>query len=109
MPYLTVRGMETEKLCEIGEDIRNIVSEVSGAPIEFVKLFCTPDVEILKGEVVPTAVNLNMFWLPRPQEKCDKLAAELGEFFKGHGHDYIELVFTEANPPKFYKGGKSCG
>lgn len=103
MPFIKVSGISQEKLCEIGEKLIDIVNHDIDVPRERIKLFYVPMVEIRNGqEVEDKTVNIEVDWLPRPQELCDKLANLYKELFNSLGYSKVRIYISELTKERNY-------
>lgn len=98
MPFIKVSGISQEKLCEIGEKLIDIVNHDIDVPRERIKLFYVPMVEIRNGQEVEIEVD----WLPRPQELCDKLANLYKELFNSLGYSKVRIYISELTKERNY-------
>ena len=99
MPHVTVKGLSKERLGEIAADLKKMVVETSGMDAEYVKVFYSP-VERMDA---PNEVAVDIYWMHRPQEMCDKVAEVLTNYLKGKGHDFVQVTFTEFPGNLFYE------
>lgn len=105
MPYITVRGVPCQRLCAMAEDIREIVANTTGTALQYIKIFHSPVVEIRQGQQVETRPSLDVYWMPRPQEVCDALVAQMCAYFASQGFSDLECTFTEFPGRLFYDNG----
>lgn len=102
MPYIKVSGVEKEKLCRMSKDLIDIVEKDIGVPRERIRLFYSPDMEIRDGKEEEGKVIVNVDWMPRPQELCDKMAELYKEYFFKAGYKSLKMYFTEFVKEKYY-------
>lgn len=103
MPIIKVSGISQEKVCEIGDKLIDIINYDIEVPRERIKLYYLPMVEIRDGkEVEDKTVNIEVDWLPRPQELCDKLANLYKEFFNSLGYKKVRIYISEITKERNY-------
>lgn len=103
MPFIKVSGISQEKLYEIGDKLIDIINYDIEVPRERIKLFYVPMVEIREGkEVEDKTINVEVEWLPRPQELCDKLANLYREFFNSLGYKKVRIYIKEISKERNY-------
>ena len=103
MPIIKVSGISQEKVCEIGEKLIDIINYDIDVPRERIKLYYLPMVEIREGkEVEDKTVNIEVDWLPRTQELCDKLANLYKEFFNSLGYKKVRIYISEISKERNY-------
>jgi|GEM_PF-3131927 len=98
-PHVTVRGIKEEKLQSFANDLKKLVVECTGVKIEYVKIFYSPVKRVDAAE----EVAVDIYWMPRPQEMCDRLANGITDFFKARGNDFVQVTFTEFKGSLFYE------
>ena len=100
MPHITVRGMSENKAAEIAPALKEAVVRESGTAAEYVKVFYSP----VKRIDAPEEIAADIYWMPRPQEMCDRVAEALTDIFKEKcGADFVQITFTEFPGPHFYE------
>ena len=103
MPFIKVSRISQEKLCEIGDKLIDIINYDIDVPRERIKLYHLPMVEIRDSkEVTDKTVNIEVDWLPRPQELCDKLAQLYKEFFNSLGYTKVRIYISEISKERNY-------
>ncbi|NLY19749.1 MAG: DUF1904 family protein [Tissierellia bacterium] len=102
MPNITIQGVSKEFAKEISNDMSKFVSEESKVGVENVKVFYSPVVR-LDGE---EEIAIDIYWMERPQEVCDKIASRMTEYLRERGYDeLIQITFTEFVGNRFYHNG----
>jgi hypothetical protein len=99
MPHITVRGISKQKLCSITADLKKAVVEASEAKEEYVKIFYSPVCRVDKAE----EISADVYWMPRSQEICDKVAHAITTFFKSTVGGFVQVTFTEFPGSHFYE------
>ncbi|MBR5305994.1 MAG: DUF1904 family protein, partial [Oscillospiraceae bacterium] len=66
---------------------------------EWVKIFYSPIHRVDAAE----EVAVDVYWMHRPQELCDKVAEALTTLLKGKGKDFVQVTFTEFPGEHFYE------
>lgn len=103
MPHLKVSGISREKLKEISIDLISIVERESSTSKKYIKVFYNP-IEYIQGEE-DEIIIIEVYWMKRPQEICDKLALKLTEFFKEKGYSFVQVNYSEFPGNLFYENG----
>ena len=102
MPYIRVTGVEKDELLKMSKDLIDIVNHDIGAKRENIRLFHSNDTEIKDGELVEGLVNIDITWMPRSKELCDKLAELYREYFFKAGYKGVKIYFSEIVKEKYY-------
>jgi len=102
MPYIKLSGLSKEKVCEASKDLVKIVSEVTNTPKERIRIFYNPTLEIVNGKICENRLNVDIGWMPRPQEMCDEVAKQIKEYFNKDNFESIKIYFSEIVRDKFY-------
>lgn len=102
MPYIKVSGLTKEKICEVSDDLIEIVSKVTKTDKQKIRVFYNPMLEILDSKVCENRLNIDIDWMPRPQKMCDKVANEFKEYFKNYNFEIVKVYFTELVKEKYY-------
>lgn len=71
---------DREKIIEFSSNLTNIIFNTSNTSIDYIKIFYNP-IEYISGKE-KNIIIVEIYWMPRPQEICDKLAMEITNFFK---------------------------
>lgn len=103
MPHLKISGVSKEKIIEFSSNLTNIISNTSNTSIDYIKIFYNP-IEYISGKE-KNIIIVEIYWMPRPQEICDKLAMEITNFFKTKGYDFIQVNYSEFPGNLFYENG----
>lgn len=102
MPYIKISGMSKEKVCEIGDNLINIMSEELEIPKERIRVFYDPKLEILNGKIVDDKVLIDIEWMPRPVEVGEKVAKRFFEYFEKFDYKGIKIYFQDINKDYHY-------
>ncbi len=102
MPYIKISGMSKEKVCEIGDNLINIMSEELKIPKERIRVFYDPKLEILNGKIVDDKVLIDIEWMPRPVEVGEKVAKRFFEYFEKFDYKGIKIYFQDINKDYHY-------
>lgn len=103
MPHLKVSGITKEKLKKFSTDLISIVEEESSTSKKYIKVFYNP-IDYIQGNE-DEIVIIEVYWMPRPQEICDRLALKLTEFFKEKGYSFVQVNYSEFPGNLFYENG----
>ena len=101
MPNITLSGISRKEAIDISNEIGNIVVEKSGTNPMYKKVFYSP-VERIDGDENPA---IDIYWMHREQEKCDKISQSITEYMKSRGYSNIQITFTEFPGNLFYDNG----
>ncbi len=104
MPHLKISGISKEELKEISGDLISIVERESDTCKKYIKVFYNP-LEYIQGNE-DEIIIVEIYWMPRPQEICDKLALKLTEFFKLRNYSFVQINYSEFPGNIFYENGK---
>ena len=102
MPYIKISGMSKERVCEIGEDLINIISEEVQVSKEKIRVFYDPKLEVSKGKIVDDKILIDIEWMPRPKEMREKVANKLFEYFEKFSYKNIKIYFQDINKDYYY-------
>ena len=101
MPHITVKGVTKKELCDIAADLKRAVVEAAEAKEEHVEIFHSPICRV-DG---PEKIAVDVYWMPRSQEICDKVACAITELFKTKKRGFVRVTFTEFPGHHFYEDG----
>ena len=101
MPHITVRGIREERLRELSRGLKEAFVAATETKEEYVKIFYSP-VRRVDAEDETAA---DVYWMPRPQELCDRAAKAITDYFKAHGETFVQVTFTEFPGCHFYEDG----
>lgn len=99
MPHITVRGVEKQELAAMSGALKAAVVNAAQVKEEYVKVFHSPVCRV----DAPEEVAVDVYWMPRPQETCDKVAAALTQLLKDKGKGFVQVTFTEFPGSHFYE------
>ncbi|NMA49176.1 MAG: DUF1904 family protein [Tissierellia bacterium] len=101
MPNITISGIKREDAIKMADIIGNIVVEKSGTNPIYKKVFYSP-IERIDGDENPA---IDIYWMHREQEICDKVSKHLTEYLRSQGYSNIQITFTEFPGNLFYDDG----
>ena len=101
MPHITVQGVSEDKLRAIAKPLKELFVDTTGIKAEYVKVFYSP-LHRIDDE---NEVAVDIYWMHRPQEMCDKVAEAVTVFFKQTETDFVQITFTEFPGNLFYENG----
>lgn len=99
MPHITVRGIPEGELTAMAKDLKKVVYETAEVKAEYVKIFYSPIRRVDDEE----EVMVDVYWMHRPQELCDQVAAAITAFMKERGKGFVQVTFTEFPGNLFYE------
>lgn len=102
MPYIRISGVPKDELCRMSKDLMDIVEKDVGVDREKIRIFYVPEIEIRDGKEEEGKVIVDVDWMPRPQELCDKMAELYKEYFFKAGYKGLKMYFTEFIKEKYY-------
>ena len=102
MTHITVRGIDSQELREMSMELKGAVVEAAQVKEEYVKVFWSPVCRV----DAPDEVALDVYWMHRPQELCDKVAGVLTQLMKNKGRDFVQITFTEFPGSHFYENSE---
>ena len=99
MPHITVRGIPEKELKEMANELKQAVVSAAEVKEEYVKIFYSPVRRVDAEE----EVAVDVYWMPRPQELCDKVAEAITKLLKNGKREFIQVTFTEFPGGHFYE------
>ena len=99
MPHVTVRGVQEQELREISHELKRVVVSAAETKEEYVKIFYSPVRRVDEEE----EVAVDIYWMHRPQELCDRVAKTVTDFLKDRGKGFVQVTFTEFPGSHFYE------
>lgn len=101
MPHITVTGMEESRLRVLAPELKKAVVESAQVKEEYVKIFYSP----VRRVDAPDEIAADVYWMPRPQELCDRVAEAITTLLREKGAPFVQVTFTEFPGPHFYENG----
>ena len=74
MPFIKIAGLPEKFLCDISEDLIDIVNKETDTPKERIRIFYNPMKEIVEKNFVEDRVMIDIDWMPRPMEMREKVS-----------------------------------
>ena len=99
MPHITVQGVSEDKLRAVAKPLKELFVDTTGVKAEYVKVFHSP-IHRIDDEIA-----VDIYWMHRSQEMCDKVAEVITAFFKQKETDFVQVTFTEFPGNLFYENG----
>lgn len=99
MPHVTVRGIPEQELRAMAAELKRTVVDAAQVKAEYVKIFYSPKVRVDTED----EVAVDIYWMHRPQELCDTVAAAVTAFMKDRGKGFVQVTFTEFPGNLFYE------
>ena len=99
MPHVTVRGIPEQELRTMAADLKKTVVGAAEVKTEYVKVFYSPVRRVDTEE----EVAVDVYWMHRPQELCDRVAEAITSFMKERGKGFVQVTFTEFPGNLFYE------
>ena len=84
MPHVTVRGVKEQELREISHELKRVVVAAAETKEEYVKIFYSPVRRVDEEE----EVAVDIYWMHRPQELCDRVVKAVTDFLKARGKGF---------------------
>ena len=101
MPHITVQGVSEDKLRAVAKPLKELFVDTTGVKAEYVKVFHSP-IHRIDDE---NEIAVDIYWMHRSQEMCDKVAEVITAFFKQKETDFVQVTFTEFTGNLFYENG----
>ena len=101
MPHITVQGVSEDKLRAVAKPLKELFVDTTGVKAEYVKVFHSP-IHRIDDE---NEIAVDIYWMHRSQEMCDKVAEVITAFFKQKETDFVQVTFTECPGNLFYENG----
>ena len=101
MPHITVQGVSEDKLRAVAKPLKELFVDTTGVKAEYVKVFHSP-IHRIDDE---NELAVDIYWMHRSQEMCDKVAEVITAFFKQKETDFVQVTFTEFPGNLFYENG----
>lgn len=101
MPHITVQGVSEDKLRAVAKPLKELFVDTTGVKAEYVKVFHSP-IHRIDDE---NEIAVDIYWMHRSQEMCDKVAEVIAAFFKQKETDFVQVTFTEFPGNLFYENG----
>lgn len=101
MPHITVQGVSEDKLRAVAKPLKELFVDTTGVKAEYVKVFHSP-IHRIDDE---NEIAVDIYWMHRSQEMCDKVAEVITAFFKQKETDFVQVTFTEFPGNLFYENG----
>lgn len=99
MPHITVRGVSEEEIMAFAVPLKQIVVKTANVKPEYAKVFYST----VRRVDAPEEVAVDVYWMPREQALCDKVAEAITNFFHQKGKDFVQVTFTEFPGAHFYE------
>ena len=92
MPRIVARGIKKEDLKKVSAELFDTIAEIIDRPRGAFTLDLVESVAILDGEEISRA-NIEIGWVARPVEVCEKVANAVGEIIKPLGYETVMVSF----------------
>ena len=102
MPFVNIAGLSKEKVCEISNDLINLLSEESGTSKEKIRIFYNPLLEIVDGKENNKKLSISIQWLSRPMELRQKVAERYFIYFEEMGYKNTRIYFEDINKDYYF-------
>ena len=90
MPRIVARGIKKEDLKKVSAELFDTIAEIIDRPRGAFTLDLVESVAILDGEEISRA-NIEIGWVARPVEVCEKVANAVGEIIKIREYNLLPL------------------
>ena len=88
MPRIVARGIKKEDLKKVSAELFDTIAGIIERPREAFTLDLVESVAILDGEEISRA-NIEIGWVERPVEVCEKVANAVGALIKPLGYETV--------------------
>lgn len=99
MPHVTVRGVDEQELRQISGGLKQVVVTAAQVQESYVKIFYSP----IRRVDAEEEVAVDVYWMPRPQETCDRVAEAITDYLTNQGKGFVQVTFTEFPGNHFYE------
>ncbi len=106
MPKITFRGVETEDVKLISQELIEELSAITGTPASAFTLEVIESVAISNGRQVTGYPFVEVCWFDRPQDLQNRAAAVISTYLKRVGCDDSRILFTILIKNRYYKNGE---
>ena len=93
MPRIVARGIKKEDLKKVSAELFDTIAGIIERPREAFTLDLVESVAILDGEEISRA-NIEIGWVERPVEVCEKVANAVGALIKPLGYEFGSHTFS---------------
>ena len=101
MPHIIVRGVPEQELRDLSPAFKQVVVSAAQLNPDHLKIFYSP----IRRVDQPEEVAVDVYWMPRPQELCDRVARDVTSFWQERGKGFVQVIFTELARNHFYENG----
>lgn len=102
MPHVTIKGVSKVQAKTMCDDLIKIIISEAKVERNDVKVFHSP-IERIDGE---EEIAVDVYWMPRAQEICDRVVDEITHYVKNRGHAFVQVTFTNFKGCMFYENGR---
>lgn len=102
MPRILVKGMPKEDLKKISKELFDTIATIIERPREAFTLDLVESVSILDGEEL-NRVHIEISWVSRPTEVCQKVAEATNELLKQFNYDKVIIYFKNIDLEKEFQ------
>lgn len=92
MPRIVARGIKKEDLKKVSTELFDTISNIIERPRDAFTLDLVESIAILDGEEISRA-SIEISWVARPVEVCEKVANAVSELIKPLGYDTTMISF----------------
>lgn len=109
MPQVIFKGVETEHLLNMSQNLLNDLSKVTDTPKDYFILESVSSTFVFDGVVSETYPLIEVKWFDRGQSVKDAVATCITNAVLKCGYQEVEVFFTSLEPKEYYENGKSLG
>ena len=102
MPHIIVRGVPEQELRDLSPAFKQVFVSAAQLNPDHLKIFYSP----IRRVDQPEEVAVDVYWMPRPQELCDRVARDVTSFWQERGKGFVQVTFTEFPGPHFYENNQ---
>lgn len=102
MPFIKIAGLPEKFLCDISEDLIDIVNKETDTPKKRIRIFYNPMKEIVEKNFVEDRVIIDIDWMPRPMEMREKVSKAFFDYLENRGYKKIRIYFTDINKDYYF-------
>lgn len=106
MPQIKIRGIETEKVCELSKQLIDELEELTQSPRDYFTLELIHSTFVMDGEVVQGYPFVEIAWFDRGQAIQDQVAQAVCRLINEAGYPNVDIMFTILEKTHYYENGE---
>lgn len=106
MPILTMRAMESSKICSISKNLIDELEKLLKCPRDYFNIEVVNSTFIKDGEIVKGYPIVDISWFDRGQELQDMVAEIVTKYIHSCGYNDVDIIFHSLCENNYYENGK---